>query len=398
MHLHPLTRARIWAYELQSGRHPSAGAPPRLISSQFESHDWSIRNPAYPFDFPSNDGIVNSGLSRIYTSLGPTPDDQDNSFHPPRPSGATLDLDRVMDHCAFENGGYVSDCLALLSKASGLEAGLPSQQMLFTSPKQKTIPAFDAAQPHDVLAGLKALRGKAPPDPPTLPSFPPSYRHFLSDSPHCDHDRQPRIFHMFWTGPFTDKPYMAALSFLYSQNLGLHQGHEPDNACRPQLWFWLVPGPAVSSLVYPPDAYESMVSSLQQNMWAAQLLADRFKGVIQFHLFNATEQLDETPELASHWRSMPLFKSGMGMSMDTSGNDPMLKLVGGSTTKETYDKLSVVLSDMARFLLAHRFGGIYVDTDTLLLRDFEELFNWSGAFAYRWSRMREYNTAVMKLK
>jgi lipopolysaccharide biosynthesis glycosyltransferase len=42
---------------------------------------------------------------------------------------------------------------------------------------------------------------------------------------------------------------------------------------------------------------------------------------------------------------------------------------------------------MARFLLCHRFGGIYLDADTLLLRDFEELFNWPGAFAYRWSRM-----------
>jgi alpha-N-acetylglucosamine transferase len=69
---------------------------------------------------------------------------------------------------------------------------------------------------------------------------------------------------------------------------------------------------------------------------------------------------------------------------------------------------------MARFVLCHRFGGIYLDADTLLLRDFEELFNYPGAFAYRWSRMvralfagfhqdankkqREYNSAVLKLK
>lgn len=320
--------------------------------------------------------------------------------HAPRPVGVTLDLDRVMRDCAFENNKYVSDCLLQLSQASGLALGTPRQPMLFTTPHTPhapSVPAFADLEESDILKQLKSLPASVEPEEPTLPRFPASYRHYLSSSPHCDHDRQPRIFHMFWTGPFTDKPYMAALAFLYSQNLGLHLGHEPDNACRPQLWFWLVPGPAVSSLVYPPNAYDNMVASLRQNTWAAPLLDDRFKDVIQFHLFNATEQLDATPELVSHWRSMPLFKSGLNLAVDTSGNDPMLKLAG-SVGQQAYDKLSVVLSDMARFLLTHRFGGIYVDTDTLLLRDFEELFTWSGAFAYRWSRMREYNTAVMKLK
>jgi hypothetical protein len=29
------------------------------------------------------------------------------------------------------------------------------------------------------------------------------------------------LFHIFWAGPFTDKPYSAALSFLYTQHLAL---------------------------------------------------------------------------------------------------------------------------------------------------------------------------------
>ena len=52
---------------------------------------------------------------------------------------------------------------------------------------------------------------------------------------------------------------------------------------------------------------------------------------------------------------------------------------------------------MARFVLTFRFGGIYLDADTLLLRDWEELFGWRGAFGYRWSRLPLYNTAVLKM-
>jgi WD repeat and SOF domain-containing protein 1 len=48
-------------------------------------------------------------------------------------------------------------------------------------------------------------------------------------------------------------------------------------------------------------------------------------------------------------------------------------------------------------VLCHRFGGIYLDADTILLRDWEELWGWDGAFAYRWSRLEKYNTAVLRL-
>jgi len=34
---------------------------------------------------------------------------------------------------------------------------------------------------------------------------------------------------------------------------------------------------------------------------------------------------------------------------------------------------------------------------TILLRDWEELWGWKGAFAYRWSRLPNYNTAVLRM-
>ncbi|KAJ3721509.1 hypothetical protein C8R42DRAFT_580742, partial [Lentinula raphanica] len=69
----------------------------------------------------------------------------------------------------------------------------------------------------------------------------------------------------------------------------------------------------------------------------------------------------------------------------------------GSDSSSSYDRLSVILSDMARFVLCHRFGGIYLDADTILLRDWEEMWGWRGAFAYRWSRLSRYNTAVLHM-
>ncbi|KAJ7765530.1 hypothetical protein B0H14DRAFT_3165331 [Mycena olivaceomarginata] len=69
----------------------------------------------------------------------------------------------------------------------------------------------------------------------------------------------------------------------------------------------------------------------------------------------------------------------------------------GSKSSSEYDRLSVILSDMARFVLCHRFGGVYLDADTILLRDWEELWGWKGAFAYRWSRLPKHNTAVLRM-
>jgi WD repeat and SOF domain-containing protein 1 len=55
------------------------------------------------------------------------------------------------------------------------------------------------------------------------------------------------------------------------------------------------------------------------------------------------------------------------------------------------------MSDIARFVLCHRFGGTYLDADTIFLRDWEELWGWKGGFAYRWSRLEKYNTAVLRM-
>ena len=304
------------------------------------------------------------------------------------------------------------------------------------SPAAIPYPSLRTELEADPNAGLSKKRGAQWEKDFTLPP-PLQYNSFkeLPAGP-CD-EQHPRLFHMFWTGPFTDKPYLALLSFLYTQNLGLHlPPDQPDpNVCRPQFWLWINPGPAAS--VPNPNALRNMFESLKTSPWASPFLHPRFKDIIQFRLWNTTEQLDGVPELKDEWRTLEggLFNSGGHVfqvpkdkeetSESESANRPtdedadgdetvgenvaptnevalehvdddMLNRLG-SKSSESYDRLSVVLSDMARFVLCHRFGGIYLDADTIFLRDWEELWGWKGAFAYRWSRLETYNTAVLHM-
>jgi hypothetical protein len=67
------------------------------------------------------------------------------------------------------------------------------------------------------------------------------------------------------------------------------------------------------------------------------------------------------------------------------------------TNKPNYPSLSgrylVALSDMVRFAVLDKYPGIYTDGDTIYLKDMR--FLWYINFAYRWSYLSTYNTAVM---
>lgn len=274
--------------------------------------------------------------------------------------------------------------------------------------------------------------------PAPYPARPPA----TTSSEPCDPNR-PRLFHIFWAGPFTDKPYMAILSFLYTQNLGLDltqsQWSQPTNppSCRPQFLVWINPGRSGS--IPNPSAKRDMYEALATNPWSAPFLHTRFKDVVKFKMWNTTEQLDGVPELRAHWRKMPILNSAGDVlnvkKDDDESDDDDAKSTSQATSNEEDDdslvegivadlvqqgterklsppkkaakidaglseadqKLATVLSDMVRFVLLHRFGGIYLDADNLLLRDWEELWNWRGAFAYRWSWHEKYNTAIIKM-
>lgn len=232
-----------------------------------------------------------------------------------------------------------------------------------------------------------------------------------STSLYCDPE-EPRIFHMFWSGDFTDKPYLALLSFLYTQNLGFDKTEtaSPTDKCSPKLWLWINPGFMLT--LKNPTLSREKFEKIKHNQWAAPFLHPRFENIIEFKFWNTTEQLDGVSELKDVWRSSPtLFNSG-GHTIHVSGmprtwaaaheeeTTTIESMESNDTVVPAYnepEKVAVVLSDMARFLLCHRFGGVYLDADTLFLRDWEELWGWKGAFAYRWSWHDDYNTAALKM-
>jgi WD repeat and SOF domain-containing protein 1 len=333
---------------------------------------------------------------------------------------------------------YVRDCLEVLRHGGGLDNGrrlrrgkasnwkyiyqegeLDSTKTNYDiAPEAKAFyqPGVEAKPDPD--AGLYKKRGVEWEPQVVLPA-PLQHRPASSLPSPCDPEN-PRVYHMFWTGPFTDKPYLALLSFLFTQNTGIHLRDWPKDSkvCRPQFWMWINPGPAAA--VPNPSALSDMFAQLKSSPWASPFLHPRFKDVIQFKLWNTTEQLDGIPEIKDEWRSMKdtLFNSGGHVipvpadkpkesTSSASGNETMTstKKVDeedllnrtGSKSSSSYDRLSVILSDMARFVLCHRFGGIYLDADTIFLRDWEELWGWKGAFAYRWSRLEKYNTAVLRM-
>jgi len=341
----------------------------------------------------------------------------------------------------------VRDCLEVLRVGAGLDNGnrvrrgkmddwkyiyMEQDRENFTEPTQMSFGNVMAPRPlqstsiPDPNAGLTKKRGVEWESPLQLQA-PLQHTPYSSLSSPCEPENA-RVFHLFWTGPFTDKPYLALLSFLFTQNLGLHLRDGSElNVCRPEFWLWINPGPAAS--IPNPNALSDMFEQLKTNPWAAPFLHPRFKDVIKFKLWNTTEQLDGVPEIKAEWRELrdSLFNSGghvinvpvekkptftskaeeAGNSTDTAtkpssagsdkpDDDDMLNRLG-SKSSSSYDRLSVILSDMARFVLCHRFGGIYLDADTILLRDWEELWGWKGAFAYRWSRLKKYNTAVLHM-
>ncbi|CED84386.1 Glycosyltransferase, DXD sugar-binding motif [Phaffia rhodozyma] len=454
----------VWEWEIISGHWPSRRSVPQSnLQSGYVNPSLPHSPPPVSSNSPSH-YFQGSGHDRTYVNLTvPTDPRTDGGFdYPKRPvTGSVADLDIIMKECDLSKGAYVRDCLEVLRVGGNLDGrrvkrgDLSPWSYVFTEQPSTSVPSNIRTQEADQRSRLVLGLGpatsldqdslKTKPETPkpklNLPTPYPARSSAATPSQPCDPNR-PRLFHIFWAGPFTDKPYMAILSFLFTQNLGLDlpqsQWSKQTNppVCRPQFLVWINPGHAAS--VPNPAAKREMYEALATNPWSAPFLHSRFKDVVKFKMWNTTEQLDGVPELKDHWRSMPILNSGgfqftppakedsevgdevdadamlsdeellagiVADLADAAGGDQKPKppkpakipKVSLGASEKDYDKLSTVLSDMVRFVLLHRFGGIYLDADNILLRDWEELWNWKGAFAYRWSYHDKYNTAIIKM-
>ena len=312
--LEPFHINRIWAFEILSGHYPSQRKIPSSISLAADQFG-PINNPGLPRNLPpivyqSNTGrgdspatsnsritVSATGPIRTYLNMSEAPIDPSSLF-PPRPiPRSAIDMDMVMVYCDFSLQRYVRDCLEMLRLGAQLDRSTrvrrgvadhwrhlfieEGEENASLSPK-RTIQVTDSYAPQDVMASLGYVSNRNPhrqgalhlqqapvrrsigpvPLPVTErvnragsgPSRRPHPTHPTAD-PTCDPDF-PRIAHILWAGPFTDKPYLAITSFLFTQNLGLHLDiphdphdfHKPQDpkespreeflseVCRPQMW------------------------------------------------------------------------------------------------------------------------------------------------------------------
>ncbi|QRW05224.1 myotubularin-related protein 10 [Ceratobasidium sp. AG-Ba] len=319
---------KIWEWEIASGHYPSNRPIPTVLGLTIPPS-----NPGLPAVETKNGNrlkppggratyTIGTGPSRKYVTIKSEPP---NVHYPPRPvAGGIADLDIIMDHCDFSAQKYVRDCLELMRIGTGIDGekrlrrtDLDRYNFIYvehnsTVPTQNTRDVHPGTvhtiDPNDPDAGLVFnRRGEIEP---ALSLPPPRARKTSSEA--CDPDH-PRIYHMFWTGEFTDKPYMALMSYLFTQNLGLGEDRgapTPKGLCRPEFWMWINPGPAAA--VPNPTALRDMFEGLKASPWASPFLHPRFADVIKFKLWNTTEQLDGIPEIKDEWREFEatLFNSG----------------------------------------------------------------------------------------
>ncbi|KAF9103877.1 hypothetical protein BGX27_010328 [Mortierella sp. AM989] len=157
-------------------------------------------------------------------------------------------------------------------------------------------------------------------------------------------------FHIFWRGPFTDKLYLSAHSFLFTQPLS-----------RSKLHLW----------IDSADLPDGVPEDYTKNEYSASLVSEPLNKYIEIHAW------DQAAELAySYGEEGPKKKT---QEQTQQGVKP------------------VALSDEARFLILNRNGGIYLDADVLLLKDMSPFFDSGLEFAYEWSNTNMYNTAVLRL-
>jgi hypothetical protein len=146
------------------------------------------------------------------------------------------------------------------------------------------------------------------------------------------------IFHFWWRGSVNRKIVLALNSFRATQN--------PVNTV---LWLWID--------VATPD-FRNVIRAY----------SDLFGAAVVVRPYDAHAEAMDTPL------------------------EGKTDLLGASNP--------AAASDAMRLLVLYRYGGLYIDADTMALRDFTPLLlseYGRGAFCYRWSARRDYgNNAIAR--
>ncbi|KAH0548044.1 hypothetical protein GP486_008215, partial [Trichoglossum hirsutum] len=196
-------------------------------------------------------------------------------------------------------------------------------------------------------------------------------------------------YHMYWTGPATWRVELFIKSYLYTQNL----------PCS-RLWLWLDCDrnkQAVDDMLHRDPLFKRFLPLVERG--DVVLKEWRFPSRIPL-----PRDVDNTDGLGYYKNpGKPNLKGetvvGDGVVRDASGQEWLV------LTQKQMTFLPVAVSDAFRFVALHLHGGVYCDTDILMLRDMRPLLlpdpkTGQHSFAERWAAHAhegDYNTAVMSL-
>ncbi|KAJ7714932.1 hypothetical protein B0H14DRAFT_3634291 [Mycena olivaceomarginata] len=360
---------KIWRWEIASGHHPTRRSIPQRLGLN---------------SLPDNPSLPPDDIQSKPPSVA----------YPPRPvSGSIADLDVIIEHCDFGEGEKIA------WKSSVSAAGLDNGNRIRRGRTDdwKYIMSRTPCQPLHCrrTVSLSAKESSGANTKHTSDEGFTKSRHAAWEPPSSPASARPISPPTLSGNPATTTPACSTC---------LHRaGEEGIDSCTPQLWIWVNPGPAAA-------VSDSATLDLFDQLKRAN---GRRRSCTRASKTPSTSSCGAQPsswtalsETRDDWRARKtLFKSG-GVAVGADGNIDLVNRTG-SQSADLYDKLSVIVSDMARFVLCHkeaRTWGIYVDADTLFLRDWEEMWGVEGrvrlsvVFPRQVPDFPSYNTAVLRLR
>lgn len=232
---------------------------------------------------------------------------------------------------------------AVESTAGAAGSGIVGIASLLLRATQKQRTAVDVDKLMDICAGESCLRMLT-----NTSSYTTKVDSAAFEDRYCKEEKV--LYHMYWTKHMDDRTNMVIRSYLHTQDL----------KCT-RLIIWTL---NTESLACQSSKEGSSCSPYDG--WAAS----KHPNNVEFRL------LDIESEAAK-----------------------LQAFLGAPVDPEVFRKRSgngMGFSDLVRFTVLANYGGIYIDSDVLLLRDLAML--WDLEFAYRWSRIATCSTAVLRLK
>ncbi|KAI9736497.1 MAG: hypothetical protein M1818_006007 [Claussenomyces sp. TS43310] len=190
-------------------------------------------------------------------------------------------------------------------------------------------------------------------------------------------------YHIWWSGPPSWRTELFIKSYLHTQNM----------ACS-RLWIWINSEhhPGALDMWRRDVGFQCFQSLIERG----DIVLKEWKLPDRVLLSHELDELDKARFYAKSGRPNSKGETLVAdlIVRDASGNEWLLM----SEYNDQITYFTVAVSDAARLIILHLYGGVYLDMDMILLRDLRPLLLSPTPFAERWGAWpRMYNNALLSL-